>query len=189
MLPSFARSRSAGWCLCARRTPKEEDRMQRIRAVCLAGALAASSAGAAPITGVPNANQRATGYAPAHQLSPELRQAPVAQGSIAVENPSGIVTHYGYENDVASPDNPSFPEMVPIGTPAVEAQKTEPDKNTYLVLHGQRGADSHYDYGTHFLFQGHEGGANLGGSVRQGYITRINLDADSAHRVTVMASH
>ena len=64
-----------------------------------------------------------------------------------------------------------------------EATKTEPDKNTYLVLYGQRGADPSYDYGTHFLFQGHENGA--GG---KGYITRINLDADVAHRVTLMAT-
>ena len=39
-----------------------------------------------------------------------------------------------------------------------EAHKTEPDKNTYLVLRGQPGADPDYDYGTHFLFQGHETG-------------------------------
>ena len=39
------------------------------------------------------------------------------------------------------------------------------------------------DYGRHFLFQGHEGGA--GGA---GYITRINLDADAAHRVTLLAT-
>ena len=65
-----------------------------------------------------------------------------------------------------------------------EANKTEPDENTYLVFkHGLDGADPGYDYGTHFLFQGHEGGA--GGA---GYITRINLDADAAHRVTLLAT-
>ncbi|HEX5526182.1 MAG TPA: alkaline phosphatase PhoX [Solirubrobacterales bacterium] len=65
-----------------------------------------------------------------------------------------------------------------------EAHKTEPDKNTYLVFKkGLTGADPNYDYGTHFLFQGHEGGA--GGA---GYITRVNLDADVAHRVTLMAT-
>ncbi len=35
----------------------------------------------------------------------------------------------------------------------VEATKTEPDKNTYLVLDGQKGPDAGYDYGKHFLFQ------------------------------------
>jgi hypothetical protein len=33
-----------------------------------------------------------------------------------------------------------------------------------------------------FLFQGHETGS-------PGYVTRINLDADAAHRVTVLATH
>ena len=71
--------------------------------------------------------------------------------------------------------------MVPIGA-TKEAHKTEPDKNTYLVFkQGLTGADPSYDYGTHFLFQGHESGS-------PGYITRINLDADPAHRVTVLAT-
>ena len=43
-----------------------------------------------------------------------------------------------------------------------------------------------YDYGTHFLYQGHEAGALVNGA-RQGAITRINLDADTAHRVTLLA--
>src|SRR5262249_53276391 len=55
----------------------------------------------------------------------------------------------------------------------------------YLVLPDQRGADPDYDYGTHFLFQGHESGV---GNPKKGYITRINLDADVAHRVTLMAT-
>ena len=61
-----------------------------------------------------------------------------------------------------------------------EATKSEPDKNTYLVFkHGLHGADAGYDYGTHFLFQGHEGGR-----TPRLYFTRVNLDADGAHRVT-----
>jgi len=50
------------------------------------------------------------------------------------------------------------------------------------VLDGQTGADPAYDYGRHFVFQGHEHGARDAGTI-----TRINLDADLAHRVTVMA--
>ena len=75
--------------------------------------------------------------------------------------------------------------MVPTpANPTKEAKKTEPDENTYLVFkHGLDGADPGYDYGTHFLFQGHEGGA--GGA---GDITRINLDADAEHRVTLLAT-
>jgi hypothetical protein len=71
----------------------------------------------------------------------------------------------------------------PVAGHNVEASdKTEPDKNTYLVLSGQHGPDPGYDYGTHFLYQGHETGL-------EGYVTRINLDADVAHRVTVLATH
>jgi hypothetical protein len=133
------------------------------------------------LTTVPLANKKAAGYAPASALSRELRARAVAQGSIALENPQGIIGWYGYENDTPSPDDATLPQMVPgAGTTPAEAQKTEPDKNTYLVLRHQAGADPGYDYGTHFLFQGHELG--------QGYITRINLDADSAHRITRMAS-
>ncbi len=162
----------------------------------LAGALIAATAATATVlanddqhprfTPVTAANPQAAGYAPASLLGGGLEQIVRAQGSTALENPSGIVTHYGYENDVPSPDNPALPQMVPasLASPA-EAQKTEPDKNTYLTLSDQKGPDGAYDYGTHFLFQGHEAGA---GSPRQGYLTRINLDADAAHRVTLMAT-
>src|SRR5262249_51120302 len=49
------------------------------------------------------------------------------------------------------------------------------------------GADPKYDYGTHFLFQGHESGPGTFPN-QQGYITRINLDADVDHRVTLLAT-
>ena len=101
----------------------------------------------------------------------------MAQGSNALENPSALVTFYGYDNNGT---------MVPtVADSREEATKTEPDKNTYLVLKGQKGADLHYNYGTHFLFQGHELG--LSSANVHGVITRINLDADGAHRVTLMA--
>jgi hypothetical protein len=112
-------------------------------------------------------------------LSPELAQIEQARGSIPLENPDLAlgITHYGYHND--GPMLPA-PGDLPSATHLVEASKTEPDKNTYLVLHGQKGADPSYDYGRRFLFQGHEGGT-------PGYLTRINLDADYAHKVTLMA--
>jgi hypothetical protein len=159
----------------------------------VAGALGIGAAGPATgvasppswpsLTGVPTANTRSDGYAPASRLSPELSQAVVAQGATQLENPSPLTSYYGYDNDVLGPGGQ--PLMVPTpASPATEAKKTEPDENTYLVFkHGLDGADPGYDYGTHFLFQGHEGGA--GGAS---YITRINLDADAAHRVTLMAT-
>ncbi len=90
-----------------------------------------------------------------------------------LENPQGIVGWYGYENDAPSPTDASLPQFVPAAGSTTEAQKTEPDKNVYLVLKNQHGADPHYDYGTHFLFQGHEGGVTVAGTtVKQGYLTR-----------------
>jgi hypothetical protein len=141
------------------------------------------------LTNVPTANTRSIGYAPSSKLSPELQQVVVAQGSMKLENPQGIITNYGYENDVSSADNASVPQMVPAGAAQTEAQKTEPDKNTYLVFdRGLSGADANYNYGTHFLYQGHELAATVAGQP-QGLITRINLDADAAHRVTLLATH
>jgi hypothetical protein len=141
------------------------------------------------LSNVAPANQRAAGYAPAPRLSAELQQVTWAQGSTRLENPEGIVSFYGYENDVPSADNPDFPQMLPTtANPTTEAQKTEPDKNTYLEFkRGLSGPDHSYDYGTHFLYQGHEGGATVAGQ-KQGLITRINLDADARHRVTLMAT-
>ena len=107
----------------------------------------------------------------------------VAQGSTKLENDSPLTSYYGYDNDVLNAAGQ--PQMVPTPPNAtVEATKTEPDKNVYLVFkHSLPGADPNYYYGTHFLFQGHEGGA---GGVSG--ITRINLDADAAHRVTLLAT-
>ena len=120
--------------------------------------------------------------APASRLSPELAQIAVAQGSTRLENPSALTSYYGYDNDVLNAAGQ--PQMLPLPGSATEAQKTEPDKNTYLVFKDSlKGADPGYDYGSHFLFQGHELG--VGGA---GYITRINLDADAAHRVTLLAT-
>jgi hypothetical protein len=138
-------------------------------------------------TEVAAANPKAAGISSANILPPELIEAPVAQGSLPLENPTKValpgeattaVTHYGYDGD--GPLLPA-PGDLPTAMHKIEASKTEPDKNTYLVLWGQKGADPGYDYGSHFLFQGHETGTT-------GYITRINLDADGPHRVTLLAA-
>jgi hypothetical protein len=151
-----------------------------VAAVVTAAAAAAPPSGLS-LTAVPNANTRSTGFAPPNVLSPELTALVAAQGSTRVENPdASTVSYYGYDNNKLN--SAGQPVMV-SGTAGAEASKTEPDKNTYLVFeHGLTGADPSYDYGTHFLFQGHEGGS-------PGYITRINLDGDAAHRVTVLATN
>ncbi len=139
-----------------------------------AGVAAVSSARTTALTfsGVPNAATKTPGIAVPNAYTPELQAIAVAQGSNALENGTPAVPYYGYDGDGP---------MLPAAGSTAEATKTEPDKNTYLVLDGQQGADPSYDYGTHFLFQGHEGGS-------PGYITRVNLDADAAHRVTLLAT-
>jgi hypothetical protein len=152
-----------------------------IAAVLGAGALAAAAFAAtgsasppdpAHLTNVPAANAKAPGVASPNLLSPELAEVAVAQGSVKLENGTAAVPYYGYLGN--GPHVPTFPSWS-------EASKTEPDKNTYLVLDGVKGADPSYDYGTHFLYQGHEAGT-------PGVLTRINLDADAAHRVTLLAT-
>jgi hypothetical protein len=134
------------------------------------------------LTGVPQANPKSIGISVPTVLSPELRQFIVAQGSTPLENGTPDFPLYGYNGD-----GPMLPAPGDVQAPGhnVEATKTEPDKNTYLILSGQHGPDPGYDYGTHFLFQGHESGL---GNPKKGSITRINLDADGAHRVTLLAS-
>jgi hypothetical protein len=151
-------------------------------------ALTAGTAFGQSLTHVPSANPKQPGLVAATQLSPELQQIVRAAGALPVENPVAGITHYGYAN--VSATAPMMP--TPNALSNLEATKTEPDKNTYLTLQFQTGPDAGYDYGSHFLFQGHEAGLVVNPPVnnvnRQGAITRINLDADAAHRVTVLAT-
>jgi len=149
-----------------------------------AGTSEVTSTGSEPLIGdapfglhsVPIPNPRMAGISAPNLLPPELVAAPVVQGSHPLENPTAAISNFGYLAD--GPFVPAAGDK-PTADHLVEASKTEPDKNIYLVLSGQTGADADYDYGTHFLFQGHESA---------GEITRVNLDADGPHRVTLMAT-
>src|SRR5437868_4218638 len=112
--------------------------------------VAASLAFGAPLTSVPAPNPKLPNVPAANVLSPELNGVVRAQGAMPVENPTDVVRYYGYLNDQ--------PNLIPpAGTASnVEASKTEPDKNTYLVIPGLHGADPAYNYGSRFVFQGHE---------------------------------
>jgi hypothetical protein len=143
-----------------------------------AGASDQERLSARSLTSVAAANPKAPGLTTPNRLSRELAEVPRAQGSNEVENRQDGVGYYGYDSVRNNP--PLLPVVGPGGS-LTEAHKTEPDKNTYLILNGQRGPDTRYNYGNHFLFQGHESGT-------PGYVTRINLDADAAHRVTVLAT-
>ena len=144
-------------------------------------------AAAANLTAVPNANPKTAGFAASNIVSPELDLRLVATGSMKLDGPTAMTSYYGYVNNgIVSAMVPLLGSAATPATPASEASKSEPDKNTYLIFDPARGepqllgADPSYNYGTHFLFQGHEVGDH-------GYITRINLDADGAHRVTLLA--
>src|SRR5712691_5883881 len=134
------------------------------------------------LQGVAQANAKMAGLAIPNVLSPKLIEVVVAQGSTPLENGTADFPFYGYNG--AGPMLPA-PGDVQSSSHHAEATKTEPDKNTYLVLAEQGSPDPQYHYGTHFLFQGHESGI---GNPKKGSITRINLDADGAHRVTLLAS-
>jgi hypothetical protein len=124
------------------------------------GGLALAQSGIGPITtSVPNARKKLGN--PASVIAGGYSLKRVVDGSFPLENPSGVVTNFGLLSD---------------GT------LTEPDQNTYLVLDSNPGGPtSGFDYGRHFLFQGHENSGD------RAYITRINLDVeDSAHEITLL---
>ena len=129
-------------------------------------------------TAQPAAVPKVLGNSAPNALAAGLVESPVVQGSQPLENATATIGFYGY--DANGPMLPA-PGDVQASGHNVEASKTEPDKNTYLVLDRQEGPDPNSDYGRRFLFQGHEAGT-------QGYITRVNLDADAVHRVTLFAS-
>ena len=111
--------------------------------------------------GVPSAN--ATGTTTSLTLiDPDFRTNLLATRTDALENPSGLITNYGMLSD---------------GT------LTEPDENTYVVFpHNPGGPSQNYDYGRHFLYQGHENRSP------KAYVTRINLDVPRGdiHRITLL---
>ncbi len=110
------------------------------------------------VSGVPAANPVVVSD---NIFSPEFAPGLVVEGIDLLENPSGLITQFGSLSD---------------GT------LTEPDENTYLILdHNPGGPTPDYDYGRHFLFQGHENSGDLA------YVTRINLDVASPdHRITLL---
>src|SRR3954453_7081528 len=143
-----------------------------------AGAAGAGAPNPDRLTNVATAQPKQRGRIVPNKLSRELAEVQQAFGADLVEgaDPGVAPAFYGYD----SFDEAALP-LIAIPPSTTEAQKTEPDKNTYLVLDGQKGADPSYDYGTHFLYQGHEAGS-------PGYITRVNVDADPDPPVTLMTS-
>ena len=128
-------------------------------AVALAAPVAFGQLGIGPIQhSVSSANHQAG--TPSTVIAQGFRLKKLAAGADALENPSPKITQFGLLAD---------------GTP------TEPDQNLYLLSSNPGGPTAGYNYGNHFLFQGHENGDDLA------YVTRINLDVkDPAHRITLL---
>ena len=107
----------------------------------LTAALALSQSGIGPITtSVPHARHRIG--TPSSVIADGFVLTRIVDGNFPLENPTGAYTKYGLLSD---------------GT------LTEPDENTYLVLSGNPGGPTQgYDYGTRFVFQGHENGGGRG---------------------------
>ncbi len=106
----------------------------------IAGVAAVASAHDSPeLSDAGAANTKTPGVTLPDKLSPQLREITVAQGSNVLENPSTAIGYYGYYND-----GPLLPAPGAVQSPGhnVEATKSEPDKNTYLVVDGQHGADA-----------------------------------------------
>lgn len=170
-----------------------------------------SSSASYPYVGVPNARPKATtgvfpnisaagGDTQPNAWTRELRDALIVAGDQPVENPSPAIGSkpaiklFSFLDDgtqvptTITGDSTSGYQLGPFAT------HTSPDKMVYLVLSGQHGADPAYDYGTHFLFVAHEwpsigfgGNGNPAAAGIRGTIMRVNLDADFAHRVTIVA--
>ena len=128
--------------------------------VALAVPFAVGQVGIGPITTGVKFAKKHVGH-PASTIASGFALQQVVKGSDPLENPSGAITTFGALTD---------------GT------LTEADENTYVVLDQNPGGPvPGYDYGRHFLFQGHENQGNLA------YLTRINLDVTAkAHRITLL---
>ena len=129
------------------------------------------------LTGLSAANTKSPGYAPASRLSPELSQTVVAQGAMKLENPSAPIAYYGYYND-----GPMLPAPGGVQAPATTSRRARPSPTRTPTWWSTASTAPTRLRLRHAL--------PLPGPRarrRAGYITRINLDADAAHRVTLLA--
>ena len=119
-------------------------------------------------TGVSNPQPRSG--SPANVLAAGYEAIGFSSGSFPTATGTGIFKSYGFLDDHAT-------QASGLDT------KTEPDQNTYLVTDNNPGGPTEdYDYGRHFLIQGHE---VFAGS--HAYFTRVNLDVqDPDHRITLL---
>ena len=144
----------------------------------IAGVAAVASAHDSPeLSDAGAANTKTPGVTLPDKLSPQLRQITVAQGSNVLENPSRR------SGTMATTTTGRCSRRRGRSVARTQRRGDEVRAGQEHLPRRRRPArcGPGYDYGTHFLYQGHELRRRLG------YITRINLDADAAHRVTMLA--
>lgn len=122
--------------------------------------IAVGQGGIGPITTQVSKANADSGH-PASRVAPGFTGRAVVRGTDALENPSGVITKFGRLSDDTA---------------------TEPDQNLYLVFDSNPGGPvPGFDYGRHFLYQGHENASDLA------YVTRVNLDVQAPeHRITLL---
>lgn len=133
----------------------------------------ANEKSAAPSQDEPEKSLPATAVSGDNEIAPTLaskfRFTSIVEGSFELENPSGRIRTFGELADGKGKING-------------DAGNSSPDQNVYLKFDKNPGGPAaDFDYGRHFLFQGHE--------IRGGlaYITRINLDViDPQHKITLL---
>ena len=128
-------------------------------AIVVAATGSAWSNDAPDLSNVATANTKSVGYAPASKLSVELRQTAVAQGSTKAESPStaGLVLRLRQRHPQCGRRAADAPQPR-RGRP----RPTRPSPTRTPISSSGTGCPAptrRYDYGTHFLFQGHEAGS------------------------------
>ena len=92
-----------------------------------------AAAGAFPsLPGVSPAQPKSVGVPAPTILSPGLAQIEITRGSQALDGGTAAVPYYGYDGD--GPTAAGSPAILPPPSTRSRRTKTEPDKNTYLVL-------------------------------------------------------
>ena len=141
------------------------------------------------LTSVASANTRAAGYAPSSKLSVELAGQVVAQGATPAREPDladRLLRLRERRRQRRRPDEAADgadPGRRQTRHRRLSRTRTRTSRSSMRCTARTR----NYYYGKRFLYQGHENATSVNG-VKQGLITRINLDADPAHRVTLLAT-
>ena len=115
------------------------------------------------LTPVPSANPKAPGIAAPNVLSPELIEAIVAQGSIPWRTPQSSTRHWEHDPGqvLRVPEQRAHAAAARSGPGPRRPRGGDQDRARQEHLprpRGHKGPDPGYDYGKHFLFQGHEVG-------------------------------